>query len=108
MEFKKKYQAYEKTLSELQEEYTNAERQAIIGETNLTNLCHQRDKLVEECEALTGVSIDKVDDIITAKEGELDNLMAKLSLIDISDPITPQKLDAIKAVVAEFSTVAAE
>ena len=33
MDFKEKYQSYEGVLSKLQEEYTNAERQAIIGET---------------------------------------------------------------------------
>ena len=106
MDFKEKYQSYEGVLLKLQEEYTNAERQAIIGETNLTNLCNQRDKLVEECEASTGVSINQVSDIISIKESELDSLMTRLSTIDISDPITQDKLDAIKSIVTDFSIVA--
>lgn len=108
MDFKEKYQEYETIITKLQEECTNAERQAIVGETNLANLLEQKDRLIKECETLTGVSIDKVPDIITKKQNELDSLMAKLSQVNINDPVTQEKVDNIKAIVSEFSIPAAE
>ena len=108
MDFKEKYQEYETIITKLQEECTNAERQAIVGETNLANLLEQKDRLIKECEALTGVSIDKVPDIITKKQNELDSLMTKLSQVNINDPVTQEKVDNIKAIVSEFSISAAE
>lgn len=103
MDFKDNYQDYESILATLQKECLEAEKKVLVGETNLTNLSNQKDKLVKECEAMTGVPIDEVSNIIAAKEAELSGLMAKLSLVDINDPVTPEKLDTIKAIVSEFS-----
>lgn len=103
MDFKTQYQGYDTKLNDLKVQCTEAEKQSIIAETNLTNLRNQREQLVEECEAFAGVPIDKVPEVLKQKQEELDAIMAKLASIDTSGPITQEKLDAIKAITDEFS-----
>ena len=59
--------------------------------------------LIEECEALAGVSMDKVPEILRQKQEELETIMTKLKAIDTTGPVTQDKLDAIKAIVDEFA-----
>jgi len=103
MDFKEQYQSYDKTLNDLKNQCAEAEKQAIIAETNLNNLRKQREQLIEECEAFAGVSMGQVPEILAQKKEELDAIMAKLSAIDVTGPITQDKLDAIKAITDEFA-----
>lgn len=108
MDFKEQYQNYDKKLNQLKAQCTEAEKQAIIEETNLKNLKQQKEQLVEECEAFAGVSIDKVPEVLAQKKEELDSIMAKLSSIDTTSPVTQEKLDAIKALADEFAVTLVE
>lgn len=103
MDFKEQYQAYGQKLDTLKTQYTNAEKQAIVAETNLNNLRQQREALIEECEAFAGVSIDKVPEVLNQKKEELEAVMTKLTSIDTTGEVTQEKLDAIKAIVNEFA-----
>lgn len=103
MDFKEQYQNYEQKLNQLKNQCSEAEKQAIVAETNLNNLRQQRETLVEECETFAGVSIDKVPEVLKQKTEELDAIMAKLATIDTTGPVTQEKLDAIKAIADEFS-----
>lgn len=103
MDFKEQYQSYDKKLNELKNQCAEAEKQAIVAETNLNNLRQQKDRIVEECEAFAGVSIDNVPALIAEKKTELDAIMAKLMTIDTQGLITKDKLDAIKAITDEFA-----
>ena len=102
MDFKEQYQSYDKILVDLKNQCAEAEKQAIIAETNLNNMRKQREQLLEECEAFAGVPIDKVPEVLRQKKEELDAIMAKLATIDTTGPITQEKLDAIKAITDEF------
>lgn len=102
MDFKEQYQNYDKTLTDLKSKCVEAEKQAIIAETNLNNLRKQREQLIEECEAFAGVSMSQVPEVLAQKKEELDAIMAKLTSIDTSGPVTQEKLDAIKAITDEF------
>lgn len=103
MDFKEQYQSYDQKLNQLKLQCTEAEKQAIIAETNLNNLRKQREQIIEECETFAGVSIDKVPDVLKQKKEELDTIMSKLATIDTTGPVTQAKLDAIKALADEFS-----
>lgn len=103
MDFKEQYQNYEQKLNQLKSQCTEAEKQAIVAETNLNNLRQQRETLIEECETFAGVSMDKVPEVLQQKKEELDAIMAKLATIDTTGPVTQEKLDAIKAIADEFS-----
>lgn len=103
MDFKEQYQSYDQRLNQLKSQCTEAEKQAIIAETNLNNLRQQRETLIEECEAFAGVPMDKVPEILAQKQEELDTIMTKLATLDTTGPVTQEKLDAIKAIVDEFA-----
>jgi hypothetical protein len=102
MDFKEKYQDYNQKINQLKVQCTEAEKQTIIAETNLNNLVQQRASLIQECEAFAGVSIDQAPEVLKQKQEELDAIMAKLSVLDTTGPITQAKLDAIKAIADEF------
>lgn len=103
MNFKEQYQSYDQKLNQLKVQCAEAEKQAIIAETNLNNLKQHKETLIEECEAFAGVSIDEVPEVLKHKKEELDAIMAKLSTIDTTGPVTQDKLDTIKAIANEFS-----
>lgn len=103
MDFKEQYQNYEQKLNQLKSQCAEAEKQAIVAETNLNNLRQQRETLIEECETFAGVPIDKAPEVLQQKTEELDAIMAKLATIDTTGPVTQDKLDAIKAIADEFS-----
>lgn len=111
MDFKEQYQNYDQKLNQLKLQCTEAEKQAIVAETNLNNLRQQRETLVEECEAFAGVSIDKVPEVLKQKKDELEAIMNKLAGLDITGDITQANLDAIKAIAViadEFSVTPVE
>jgi sugar-specific transcriptional regulator TrmB len=105
MDFKEQYKQYEIKINELKSQYATAEKQAIVAETNLTNLRNNKEHLIEECEAFTGVSIDKVPEVLKQKKEELENIMSKLLAINIdtTEIITQEKIDSIKNIIDEFS-----
>lgn len=103
MDFKEQYQSYDQKLNQLKAQCAEAEKQSIVAETNLNNLRQQKETLIEECEAFAGVSIDEVPEVLKQKKEELDAIMAKLSVLDTTGPVTQEKLDAIKAIADEFS-----
>lgn len=103
MEFNEQYKAYGEKLDKLKVQYTNAEKQAIIAETNLNNLRTQREALIEECETFAGVPMDQIPDVLNQKKEELDAIMSKLASIDNTGEVTQEKLDAIKTIVDEFA-----
>ena len=104
MDFKEQYESYNQKLKELKSQCAEAERQAIVYETNLNNLRQQKKQLIQECKTLAGVPMDKVSDLLEEKKKELDAIMSKLSMIDTSNSqITQEKLDAIKLIAKEFS-----
>lgn len=103
MDFKEQYQNYDQKLNELRAKCTEAEKQAIVAETNLSNLRQHRETLIEECEAFAGVPMDKIPEILNQKQDELNAIMSKLATLDTTGPVTQEKLDAIKAIVDEFA-----
>lgn len=103
MDFKEQYQNYEQKINQLKSQCTEAEKQAIIAETNLNNLRHQREDIIEECETFAGVPMDKVPEVLQQKTEELEAIMTKLSSIDTTGPVTQEKLDVIKTIADEFS-----
>ena len=103
MDFKEQYQNYDQQLNQLKSQCTEAEKQAIIAETNLNNLRQQRETLIEECEAFAGVPMDKVPEVLNQKKEELEAIMTKLASLDTTGPVTQEKLDAIKAITDEFA-----
>ena len=102
MDFKEQYQDYSQKINQLKAKCTEAEKQAIIAETNLSNLVQQRTALIQECETFAGVSIDQVPEVLEKKQEELEAIMSKLFALDTTGPITQAKLDAIKAIADEF------
>lgn len=108
MDFKEQYQSYDQKLNQLKLQCTEAEKQAIVAETNLNNLRQQRETLVEECEAFAGVSVDKIPEVLNQKKDELEAIMNKLAGLDTTGPVTQDKLDAIKAIADEFSVTPVE
>lgn len=103
MDFKTQYQGYEDTLNTLKSQCADAEKESIVAETNLNNLRQRKEQLIEECEVFSGVPMEKVPELLSQKKEELDAIMAKLSGIDTTGPVTQEKLDAIKAITDEFS-----
>lgn len=103
MDFKEQYQNYDQKLNELKAQCTEAEKQAIVAETNLNNLRQQREQLVEECEAFAGVPMERIPEVLNQKKEELEAIMSKLATIDTTGPITQDRLDVIKAIADEFS-----
>lgn len=102
MDFKEQYQSYDKTLNELRNQCSEAEKEAIVADTNLQNLRKQREQLIEECETYAGVPMDNIPEILNKKKEELDSIMIKLSGLT-NGPITPEKLEEIKALSEDFS-----
>lgn len=102
-DYKDQLQTYNNKLQQLLTDCSNAEKQSIISETNLNNLVSQKKKLVEQCEAFAGVSIDDVPALINEKRTELDSIMEKLMGVDTNGVVTQEKLDAIKAIANEFA-----
>lgn len=103
MDFKQQLSEYNATLSTLQNQCSEAERQVIVAETNLKNLIEHKNTVIEECEAFAGVSIDQVPTLIEQKKNELTAIMTELSTIDTNGPVTQEKLDAIQAIVDKYA-----
>ena len=96
-DFKNTLDEYSSVLSGLENKYLQAEKDAVIAETNLKNLTKQRDEIILECETFTGMPFDKVSDLIKQKKEDLDGIMSRLSCINMNmiNQDTLKELDAI-------------
>lgn len=106
--FKKQYEDYQDTLNTLQSQCAQAEKNAIVAETNLKTLTEQHKKLVEECEKFAGVPLERVPDMLDQKEAELKDIMDKLNAVDITGKITEDTLNGINDIIKEYNMVAQE
>lgn len=106
--FAETYKGYENTLNSLKEQCAQAEKNAIVAETNLTSLQEQRKKLIEECEKFTGMPIEQVPDVLDKKKAELEDIMNKLGSIDIEGEITKDTLEHINDIVKEYNIAGQE
>lgn len=93
---------YSKRLDELQKQCAQAEKDAIVADTNYNNLIQQRQQLIEECETFAGVSFDEVPELLKQKQDELNAIMLRLSNIDTTGPITQDKLKELDELISEF------
>ena len=100
-----KYQEYEERLNSLKEQSAQAEKNAIVAETNLKTLEERRNNIVAECEAFAGMTMDKVPAVLEKKKEELDEIMEKLGSINLEGEITEETLDKIKDIVQEYHIV---
>lgn len=101
-DIKMQLEEYNRKLDELQKQCYQAEKDAIVAETNYNNLINQRQQLIEECEAFAGVSFDEVPELLKQKQDELNAIMIRLANIDTTGPITQDKLKELDAVISEF------
>ena len=106
--FAEQYQAYENTLKSLREQCAQAEKDAIVAETNLKSLQEQREKLIQECEKFTGMPIEKVPEVLNQKKAELEDIMNKLGGIDIEGEITKDTLVNIESIMKEYNIAGQE
>lgn len=102
MDFREQLNEYNNTLNTLKQQCSEAEKQVIITETNIKNMTEQKNQLIEEYEAYAGVSINDAPQLINDKKAEIDEIMKRLSGIDISSDITQDKLNEINKIIDDF------
>lgn len=102
-EIQDKLQMYSAKLDELQKKCAEAERDAIVAETNLKNCVQRKETLVEELEALANCSFDEIPAILQKEESELDSIMQRIMKVNISGPITQDTLDQLNSIINDFS-----
>ena len=102
-DIKDKLGEYYTKLDELQKQCVQAEKDVIVAETNHENLIKQRQQLIEECEKFTGTSFENVPQLLADTQNELDNIMSKLSNINTTGVITPDDVEKINNLIAEFN-----
>lgn len=101
--FNERMQAFENHLSALQNQCSEAEKACIVAETNIKSLGERQAQLVEECENLAGCPIDRVPEYLASEEQVIKEIMARLDGIDISGELTQETMEAINAIVADYS-----
>lgn len=102
------YQNYENTLNNLKAQSAQAEKNAIVAETNLKTLEERRKNIIAECEKFAGMPMDKIPAVLEQKKAELTEIMAKLGSIDLEGEITEDTLNNIQAIMQEYNITAAE
>ena len=94
---------YESTLNDLKEMCNKAEKESIVAETNLQNLSLTKQEIIQECEKIAGVSIDKVPEMIEKKKQQLDDIMSQLTKIVVpEEKITSEKCEAISKIIKDY------
>lgn len=101
-DIKMQLEEYSRKLDDLQKQCAQAEKDAIVADTNYNNLVNSRQQLIEECEAFAGVSFDDIPTLLQQKQDELSAVMSRLANIDTTGPITQDKLNELDAVMSEF------
>lgn len=99
------FEQFQGKINELQQAAENAKRDLIISQTNLKSLTERRDELIQECEAYAGVSIDEVPNVLGQRQQELEDIMQRLSKINITDikSITDVQLQELDAIIHDFN-----
>lgn len=108
MELNEKYQDYENTLKSLKAQSVQAEKNAIVAETNLKTLEERRKAIIDECEKFAGMTMDKIPAVLEQKKTELDEIMTKLSSIDLEGEITKDTLAEIEGIMQEYHITSSE
>lgn len=101
-DIKMQLEEYSRKLDDLQKQCAQAEKDAIVADTNYNNLVNSRQQLIEECEAFASVSFDDIPTLLQQKQDELSAVMSRLANIDTTGPITQDKLNELDAVISEF------
>ena len=101
-DIKMQLEEYSRKLDDLQKQCAQAEKDAIVADTNYNNLVNSRQQLIEECETFAGVSFDEIPELLQQKQDELNSVMARLANVDTTGPITQDKLNELDAVISEF------
>lgn len=101
--FNEQMQAFEAKLSALQAQCSEAEKNCIVAETNLKSLQERQAQLIDDCEKMAGCPIDRVPEYLANEAAEIEKIMMRLDDLDLSGDITPEALQAINDIVAEFS-----
>ena len=96
---------YSVKLEELQKKCAEAEKDAIIAETNLNNYTQQRDALIAELEAYTNCPFDEVPALLQREEAELDALMARIMQVSLND--ATNSLTQLQSIIHDFDIQAA-
>lgn len=99
-EMQAKLAEYSVKLEELQKKCAEAEKDAIIAETNLSNYTQQKDALVAELEAYTNCPIDEVPALLQREEAELDAIMARIMQVSLAEPT--ESLAALQSIIHDF------
>ena len=101
-DIKVQLEEYSRKLNDLQKQCSQAEKDAIVADTNYNNLVNSKQQLIEECEAFAGVSFNEIPALLQQKQDELNAVMARLTNIDTTGPITQDKLKELDAIISEF------
>ena len=104
-EMQTKLAEYSVKLEELQKKCTEAEKDAIIAETNLNNYTQQRDALIAELEAYTNCPFDEVPALLQREEAELDALMARIMQVNLEN--STESLAQLQSIIHDFDIQAA-
>lgn len=99
---------YKDRLDALQKQCTQAEKDAIIAETNYQNFLTQKEQLINELETFAGTSFDQVPEMLKNEQDTLQEIMNRLSAIDINGPITPEMVKELDSIMADFNIQPAE
>lgn len=105
LSFNDQMQAFEARLNSLQAQCSEAEKNCIVAETNLKSLRERQAQLIHDCEELAGCTIDKVPEYLNTEAKAIEEIMTRLDGIDLNGEITPETLQAIEAIVADYSIV---
>ena len=99
---------YKNRLDALQKQCTQAEKDAIIAETNYQKFLTQKEQLINELETFAGTSFAQVPEMLKNDQDTLQEIMNRLSAIDINGPITPEMVKELDSIMADFNIQPAE
>lgn len=94
---------YNKKLEALQKQCSQAEKDAIVAETNYQNLIKQKEQVIEELEVFAGVPFDQVSELLKKEQESLDEIMSRLSAINVNAPMTDEVLKELDSIMADFN-----
>jgi hypothetical protein len=93
---------YSKKLDALQKQCAEAEKDAIIAETNYKSLIKQKEQLVDELEAFAGTSFDQVPELLKKEQDTLQGIMDRLSVVNVNGPVTPEVIKELESIMTDF------
>lgn len=93
---------YSQKLDNLQKQCAEAEKDAIVAETNYKTLIKQKEQLVDELEAFAGVSFDQIPEQLKQEQDTLQGIMDRLSAVT-STPVTPEVIKELESIMTDFN-----